>query len=173
MFFFLPQSNPSPLIFSVCRDQAPIRYSALTHIFLDNTTAWRKKVYAFINSVFCWNKEILSYSSFLCYSSIGLHLPCVSRWVCDAALWQQTLVYSSCSVWDAATLGASISSTAFTYSLCCHVKWRGCVACLYHAFSISSTACFTWSAVWDPPNWCIYQHTVTWQWKKCDVMQRW
>ena len=26
----------------------------------------------------------------------------VSRWVCDAALWQQTLLFSSWSVWDAA-----------------------------------------------------------------------
>ena len=64
--------------------------------------------------------------------------------------------YSSCSVWDAATLGASISSTAFTYSSCCHVKWRGRVACLFHTFSISSTVCFTCSAVWEPPNWCTY-----------------
>ena len=78
----------------------------------------------------------------------------VSVWRCSVTADPRS---SSCSVWDAATLGASISSTAFTYSSCCHVKWRGRVACLFHTFSISSTVCFTCSAVWEPPNWCTYQ----------------
>ena len=81
-------------------------------------------------------KSILSYSSFLfciCYPNIVLHLPCVSRWVCDAALWQQTLV-TAAEVWETQlTLGASTSSTAFTYSLRCHVKRRGRVAHLFHS----------------------------------------
>ena len=47
----------------------------------------------------------------------------------------------------------------FSYSLCCHVKWRGCVACIFHTFSI--IAYFTCSAVRDPWNQCAYRHLVT------------
>ena len=49
-------------------------------------------------------------------TTLAYHLPCVSRLVCDAALWQQTLMYSQ---------------------LKCHVKWRGRVACLFHTCSAS------------------------------------
>ena len=35
----------------------------------------------------------LSYSAYA-IATLAYHLPCVSRWVYDAALWQQSLVYS-------------------------------------------------------------------------------
>ena len=34
-----------------------------------------------------------SYSAYA-IAPLAYHLPCISRWVYDAALWQQTLVYS-------------------------------------------------------------------------------
>ena len=35
----------------------------------------------------------LSYSAYA-IATLACHFPCVSRWVCDAVLWQQNLVYS-------------------------------------------------------------------------------
>ena len=99
--FFYPDPDPSLSIFSICRYRVPIRYLVWTNIFLDNTAALKNNVLAsklFLSGFFYFveTKYKLSYGSSLfclCYYNIGLHLPCVSRWVCDAALWQQTLVY--------------------------------------------------------------------------------
>ena len=141
--FFYP--DLSPLIFSVCRYRVPIRNSALTNIFLDNTAALRKKAPAsklFLNRFFMLLKQsiyfhmALSYSA--CYYNIGLNPPCVSRWVCDAALWQQTLVYSQLKcVRRSSRLVPPYHLLLFSYSLRCHIKWRGHFACLFHTRSAS------------------------------------
>ena len=161
--FFYPHPNPSPLIFSICRYRVPIWYLALTNIYLDNTAALRKKVPApklFLNRFFYFveTKSILSYGSFLfciCYSNIVLHLPCVSRWVCDAALWQQTLVTAD-EVWETQLTLGTISSFAFFifFTLSHKMTWTHCLS-ISNAFS-TSTACFTCSAVWDRRNWWTY-----------------
>ena len=156
--FFYPDPVPSPLIFSICRYQVPIQYLALTNILMDNTAALRKKGPAsklFLNMFFfillkqsIYFHMALSYST--CYFNIGLHLPCVSRWVCDSRP-SCTASWSVCET--QLTLGTSISSTAFYIFLTLSHKmtWTRCLS-ISHTFSISSIACFTSSAVWDPPN---------------------
>ena len=43
------------------------------------------------------------YYSAYAIATYAYHLPGISRWVYDAALWQQTVVYSQLKcVWDAA-----------------------------------------------------------------------
>ena len=88
-------------ILSICRYRVLIWYLSLTNIFLDNTAALRKKYLhpsCFLISFFILLKQSIyfdmarSYSA--CYYNIDLYLPFVSRWVCDAALWQQTSEYS-------------------------------------------------------------------------------
>ena len=165
--FFVPQSDPSPLIF-ICRYRVPIQYLALTNIFLDNTAALRKKVAAFLNRfLFCWNKVYTFTWLFLFLHMLFQHwlmLHCDSRPSCTAA--------EVCEMQP--TLGASLSSTAcFIFlTLSCKMTWTRCLS-VSHAFSISSIACLTCFAVWDPPNWCTYQHVVTRKWSQCNVMQRW
>ena len=148
--FFSPQSDPSPLIFSICRYWVPIRYSALTNILLDNTAALRKKKYLHSLIVFfiLLEKSIyfhmaLSYSAYA-IPTLADHLPCVSRWVCDS----RPSCTGSWSVWDAAH--AWYHCFLFLM-LSCKMTWTRCLS-ISHAFSISSVVCFTYSAVWDPWN---------------------
>ena len=63
-------------------------------------------------------------------AGITYHLPCVSRWVCDAALWWQTLMYSP-------HLVPPYHPLPFSYSLQCHIKWRGPIAFLFPMCSAS------------------------------------
>ena len=163
----------SPLIFSICRYRVPIRYLALTNIFLDNTAALGKNVPAsklFLNRffLFSWNKLYTGSGSFLfciCYcnklttflvlagESVTLH--CDSRPSCTAS-------WSVCETEP--TLGTSIKSMFFfLYSLCCYSL------SISRAFSISSVACFTCSAVWDARNF-VYRRK---SWKgKCQSQIR-
>ena len=133
-FFFYPDPNLSLLIFSKCRYRVPIRYLALTNIFLDNTAALRKKVPTsklFLNRflLFCWNKVYfhmaLSYSSY-----VSVTLRCDSR-------PSYTASWSVCKTQP--TLGTSISSNAcFIFLTLSHE-----MTSISHAFSISLIACFT------------------------------
>ena len=132
--------DPSPLIFSECRYWVLIRYLAKTNIFLDNTAALGKKKYLHPSCSFYFveTKYILSYGSLLfciCYCNIGYHFPRISRWVWDARP-SCTASWSVCETQP--TLVTSMSSITFSYSLCCHLKWRGPVCLsISHAFSIS------------------------------------
>ena len=97
---------------------------------------------------FCWNKVYsvmaLSYSAYAIVT-LSDHLPCVSGWVCDSALWQQTLVYSSWSVWDAATLGASISSALYIFlMLSLKMTWMRCLNSRWQWKPWSSTTEMSW-----------------------------
>ena len=116
--FFYPDPNLSHLIFSICQYRVPIRYLALTNIFLDNTAALRQILPTsklFLNScvvVVVETKYTLSYGSFLfciCYS---------------------------------------ISSTAFFHilTLSRKITWACCLS-ISHVFSISFVPCFTCFAV--------------------------
>ena len=127
--FFYPDTDRSPLIFSICRYW--VRYLVLTNIFLDNTAALRKKVPAsklFLNRFSPLLKQSLYFHMALSYSAYAIatlayHLPCVSRWVCDAALWQQTLVCSQLKcVRRSSHLVPPYHVLLFTNSLRCHVK---------------------------------------------------
>ena len=120
-FFFYLDPDPSSLISCKCWYRVAIRYLVLTNIFLDNTAALRKKVPAsklFLNRFSPLLKQSLYFHMALSYSAYAIatlayHLPCVSRWVCDAALWQQTLMCSQLKCVRQLTLGTSISCIAF------------------------------------------------------------
>ena len=149
--FFYP--SPSSLIFSICRYRVPIRYLAMTNIFLDNTAALRKKVPAsklYLNRFFfillkqsIYFHMVLSYSAYA-IATLAYHLPvmlhCDSRPLCTAS-------WSVCEMQP--TLATSISSIAFYIFLTLSHKmtWTCCLS-ISHMFSISSIACFTCSAVW-------------------------
>ena len=155
-FFFTP--IPIRVLQNLVNANTESRSDTLTNIFLDNTAAlWKKQLHpscSLIVFYFVETTNILSYGSFLfckCYWNIGLHLPCVSSWVCDAALWKQTLEYSQLKcLRDAAHVWyLHIIYCFFLYSLCC--MSTHCLS-ISHVFSISLIACFTCFAVWDPRN---------------------
>ena len=178
---FYPIIDPSPLIFSKCQYQVPIRYLALTNIFLDSTAAFRKKIPAsklFLNRL---KQSIYFHMALILHNAIATlayHFPCISRWVCDAAPWQQTLATASWSVevWkcvhDAARSVPPYHQLLFFIFFLLSHKIMWCLS-ISHAFSISSIACFTCSAVWDPRNLCAKRHVATREWNQCNVMPRW
>ena len=121
-FFFYLDPDLSLSIFSICRYRVPIRYLALTNIFLDNTAAFRNKVPAsklFLSRffLFCWNQVytfiwlflilhmLLQHwpTTFLVLAGESVTLHCDSRPLCAAAEVCETQL----------TLGASISCIAF------------------------------------------------------------
>ena len=118
------------------------------NIFLDNIAALRG-FKLFLNRIFILLKQSKDFHIALSYSAyataiLAYHLPCVSKWVCDAALWQQTHEYSQ----RLATLGTFISSTAIFHILTLSRKmtWRRCLS-ISHPFRISPIARFTCSAM--------------------------
>ena len=115
------------------------------------------------NVLFCWNKVYthvtLSYSTNVIYiATLAYYLPCVSRWVCEAALWQQTLMYSQLCVLDAA-----------------HAWYLHIIHCFFHdvTWHDMTSVCFTCSAVWVPWNLWAYWHVVTRKWSQWNLMLRW
>ena len=135
----------------------PIRYSALTNIFLDNTAALTciqvVPLYFFMSLKHCiYLYMALSdsayaittlASTFLVLAGECVTLHCDSRPSCSAAEVCETQP----------TLGSSISSVAF-YKFpmhSCKMTWTRCLS-ISHAVSVSSIACFTCFAVWDPRN---------------------
>ena len=173
-FFFSAWSRSD--LFSICRYQVPIRYLALTNIFLDNTAGSRKKYrhpscslifffyFAETKYTLIWLflilHMLLQHWPSICFALPGecVMLHCDSRPSCTAS-WH---VYTTQPM-----LGTSISSIAFFIflTLTCKISWTRCLF-ISHTFSIYSIACFTCSAVWDPCNYCAYQHVVTWKWNK-------
>ena len=110
--FFSPWSrSESFLIFCKCRYWVLIWNLASANVFLDKTAAIRKIVPAcklFLNCFFILLKQSIYFDMVLSYSAYAIatlayHPPCISKWVYDAALWQQNLEYSQLNcVWDAA-----------------------------------------------------------------------
>ena len=116
---WLPNKLPSVIVWVLVL-LFPLLSLALTDIFLDNTTALRKKVPAsLIGFFFFFNfvetKYMLSYGTFL-FCMLLPH-------------WPTTFL----ALAGQRTLGTSISSIAFFYALRCHIKWHGCFACPFHS----------------------------------------
>ena len=133
------------LIFSKCLYRAPIRYFALTKIFLNHTAALRKKVPAsklFLNIYFfliCWNKV---FELFLILHMLSQHWPATFVVLAGESVTLHCDSRPSCttswSVWaSSARLVPPYHPLLFSYSLRCHVKWCGRVACLFHMRSAS------------------------------------
>ena len=76
----------------------------------------------------------LPYSAYA-IATLAYHIPCGSRWVCDAA--DPCVQPAEVCVRTQPTLGTSTSSTTFYIFSRCHVKWHGRVACLFHTHTAS------------------------------------
>ena len=145
-FFFYP--NPDPLIFSECWYWVPIRCLALTTVILYSCIEKKKYLHPFLNRFvnFVETKYILSYSSL-----------------------------SFCIV----LAGESVSPRLvppyhpllFSYSLRCHVKWRGGVSFPFHACSTSHRLPVLHALLYETHKTSV--HIVTQKWSQCNVMPRW
>ena len=95
----------------------------------------------------------------------------MSLWCCTVTADPRVQPAEVCEMQP--TLGTSISSIAFYIflMLSCKMTWMRCLS-ISHVFSISSVACFTCCAVWDPWNYCAYRHIVTRKRKKYNIMPR-
>ena len=121
--------------------RVPFQYLTLTNIFLGYTAALRKK-YLHPRCFFILLKQSIfflmapSYSAYA-ITTLAYHFLCVSRWVYDVSLWQQTLVYNQLKC---GSVVPPCHPLLFSYSLRCHVKWHWHVACLLHCSASSRMA---------------------------------
>ena len=131
-FFFHP--DPSPLLFYICWYQALIRYLALTNIFLDNTAALRKK---------------------------HLHPSCSLIGFC--ILLKQNIYFNMALSYSACYCDTGLPPyhpLLFSYSLHCHVKWRGCVACLFHMRAVSPWLPVLHAVLYETHKTCVHTGTL-------------
>ena len=150
--FCCPDLNPSPLIFSKCQQcqlHKEKKYLHPSRSLIGFSILLKQSLYFHM---------ALSYSAYAT-ATLAYHLRCVIRWVCDAALWQQTLVYSQLKCGSVTkmqpTLGSSISSIAFYIFLTLSLTYNlhGPVAvyftCIHHLLKclFYMHCCFTCFAV--------------------------
>ena len=83
------------------------------------------------------------------------------------SLWRCTVTVQPAEVCErrSPSLVPQYHPLLFSYSLRCHVKWCGRVACLFHSVQNLLNCLSTCSAVWDPRNECVYWHGVTLKWR--------
>ena len=119
----------------------------------------------------------LSYSAYA-IATLVYHLPCVSRWICDAAFWQQTLLYSQLKCGSVCAmqprLGISVSPIAFFMFLMLSHKMTSprCLS-LFHTRSASRLLVLH-ALLYETHETSV--HTGPLQpkmWSQCNVMPRW
>ena len=153
--FFYPDPDPSLSIFSICRYRVPMWYLALTNftwiIQLHLETKYLHPSCSLVGFFILLKQSIyfhmaLPYSAYA-IATLAYHIPCVSRWVCDAVL---VCSHLKCVRRTHAWYLHIIAFNKFL-TLSHKITWTHCLS-ISHTFSISSIASFTCSAVWDPGN---------------------